>query len=100
MKTYDFDQEQILKRIEKQVTTIAAKLKLNNFDNPYLTFFDNSEFQRVMNISPRLCQKWRDENIINYSMIGGKIYFTLTDIIDLLNKNKKNKPKYYDGINI
>ena len=29
MKTYDFDQELILKRIDKQVTTIVAKMKMN-----------------------------------------------------------------------
>lgn len=98
MKSIDFDQEQILKRIEKQVTTIAAKLKLNNLDKPELIFFDNSEFQRVMNISPRLCQRWRDENIINYSMIGSKIYYTLADIQNLLNNNKITKP--FNGTDI
>jgi hypothetical protein len=98
MEKYDFDQEQILKRIAQQVTTILTKMKLNNLDKPELIFFDNSEFQRVMNISPRLCQRWRDENIINYSMIGSKIYYTLADIQNLLNNNKKTKP--FNGTDI
>ena len=98
MKTYDFDQEQILKRIDQQVTTILTKMKLNNLDKPELIFFDNSEFQRVMNISPRLCQRWRDENIINYSMIGSKIYYTLADIQNLINNHKKTKP--FNGTDI
>jgi hypothetical protein len=98
MKSYDFDHEQILKRIGQQVTTILTKMKLNNLDKPELIFFDNSEFQRVMNISPRLCQRWRDENIINYSMIGSKIYYTLADIQKLINDHKKSKP--FNGTDI
>jgi len=91
MEKYDFDQQKILKRIDQQVTTIITKLKWNNLDNPDLIFFENSEFQRVMNISPRLCQRWRDENIINYSIIGSKIYYTLADIQKLINNHKKIK---------
>jgi hypothetical protein len=91
MEKYDFDQQKILKRIDQQVTTIVTKLKWNNLDNPDLIFFDNIEFQRVMNISPRLSQRWRDENIINYSIIGSKIYYTLADIQKLINNHKKIK---------
>ena len=92
MKTYDFDQELILKRIEKQVTTIVAKMKMNSSADATCVFFDNAEFIQVMNISKRTAVQWRSDKIINYSIIGSKIYYTLADIQKLINNHKKIKP--------
>lgn len=56
-------------------------------------FFNNEEFIDLMGISKRLCQQWRNDKIINYSQINGKIYYTLTDILKLIDDNKINKNK-------
>lgn len=50
------------------------------------TFIDNSEFIRLMKISKRTAQTWRDEKRISYSRIGANIYYKLEDVDNLLNQ--------------
>jgi hypothetical protein len=52
-------------------------------------FVDNQEFLKLMNISKRTGQTWRDEGIISFSQIGSKIYYKMDDITKMLNKNYK-----------
>ena len=62
------------------------------------TYLDNQEFLQLMNISKRTCQSWRDEGKISFSQIGSKIYYRMSDVQKLLDKNYKqafsNKRKY------
>ena len=66
--------------------------------SPNDTFLDNQEFLQLMNISKRTCQSWRDEGKISFSQIGSKIYYRMSDVQKLLDKNYKaafsNKRKY------
>ena len=52
-------------------------------------FFDNQEFMLLMNISKRTSQIWRDTGVIGFSQVNNKIYFRLSDIQLLLEKNYK-----------
>ena len=65
---------------------------------PQDTFLDNQEFLQLMNISKRTAQTWRDEGVISFSQIGSKIYYRMSDVQKLLDKNYKaafsNKRKY------
>lgn len=54
---------------------------------PEPTFLDNQEFIQLMHISKRTAQTWRDNEIINYSQIGSKIYYHKKDVDLLLEKN-------------
>jgi hypothetical protein len=51
-----------------------------------------------MNISKRTAQSWRDEGKVSFSQIGSKIYYRMSDVQKLLDKNYKaafsNKRKY------
>ena len=66
--------------------------------SPKETFLDNQEFIQLMNISKRTAQTWRDEGIVSFSQIGSKIYYRMSDVQKLLDKNYKeafsNKHKY------
>lgn len=53
------------------------------------TFIDNWEFLRLMRISKRTAQSWRQSGIIPYSQIGNKIYYSLDDVDKLLEENRK-----------
>ena len=57
--------------------------------SPNDTFLDNQEFIQLMNISKRTAQTWRDEGIISFSQIGSKIYYRMSDVQKLLDKNYK-----------
>ncbi len=61
--------------------------KLKKIQSVKDVFLDNQEFLQVMNISKRTAQTWRDSGIIAYSQVGAKIYYRVSDIEELLNKN-------------
>lgn len=67
--------------------------------SPDDTFLDNQEFLQLMNISKRTAQTWRDEGIVSFSQIGSKIYYRMSDVKRLLDKNYKtafsNKKRNY-----
>jgi len=85
MRNYYDESEKILQKIDEQVTLIVAKMKTLSGDHPEDIFFDNQEFIKLMNISKRTAQLWRDNKLIGFSQIGSKIYYRLSDILKLLN---------------
>ena len=52
-------------------------------------FLSNEEFLKLMSISTRTAQSWRDEGIVSFSQIGGKIYYRMEDIKEILIKHRR-----------
>lgn len=83
----------------QQYTDLVNRLdELNNQlkekqKKPEDIFLDNQEFLQLMHISKRTAQTWRDTGIISYSQIGSKIYYRMSDVQELLNKNYKEAVK-------
>ena len=71
----------------ERLNAIEHKLKKMQYIND--VFLDNYEFLKVMNISKRTAQSWRDSGIVSFSQVGAKIYYRFSDIEELLNKNYK-----------
>ena len=91
MNNFYDDAEKVLKRIDEQVSLIVAKMKIDSKLDPEDIIFDNQEFLKVMNISKRTAQQWRDTGYIGFSQLGNKIYYRLKDIQELLNANYNPK---------
>ena len=91
MRNYEERIENILNRLDEQMTIVIANLKLNEKIDPEDVFFDNGEFMKLMNISKRTAQEWRNKKIILCSQVGNKIYYRLSDIQKLLNDNYNSK---------
>ena len=91
MRNYEERIENILTRLDEQMTIVVANLKLNEKIDPEDVFFDNQEFMKLMNISKRTAQEWRNKKIIEFSQVGNKIYYRLSDIQKLLNDNYNTK---------
>jgi hypothetical protein len=91
MNNFYDEAEKILKRLDEQVALIVAKLKIGSKSDPEDVFFDNQEFMLLMNISKRTAQEWRNKKIIEFSQVGNKIYYRLSDIKKLLNDNYNTK---------
>ena len=87
MNNFYDEAEKILKRLDEQVALIVAKLKIGSKSDPEDVFFDNQEFILLMNISKRTAQEWRNKKIIEFSQVGNKIYYRLSDIKKLLDEN-------------
>jgi hypothetical protein len=73
---------ELLKKIDEVKTSLDEKQK-----NPKDIFVDNQEFLQLMNISKRTAQTWRDEGVVSFSQIGSKIYYRMSDVEKLLEKN-------------
>ena len=91
MRNYEERIENILKRLDEQMTFVVAKMKLNEKIDPDDVFFDNGEFMKLMNISKRTAQEWRNKKVIEFAQVGNKIYYRLSDIKKLLNNNYNTK---------
>lgn len=74
--------DELLKKINEVKTSLDEKQK-----NPKDVFVDNQEFLQLMNISKRTAQTWRDEGVVSFSQIGSKIYYRMSDVEKLLEKN-------------
>lgn len=70
----------------KQLDELTEAIKESNLkiDDPFIS---NEKFMRLMDISSRTAQVWRDEKKLGYSQISGKIYYRKSDIEKLLNEN-------------
>lgn len=79
--------EKQLEKINIKLDDIFGFIKLKGGLDPEDIFIDNNEFIRLMKISKRTAQHWRDTKVIGFSMVGAKIYYCLADIKDLLKKN-------------
>ncbi|PQJ17034.1 helix-turn-helix domain-containing protein [Nonlabens tegetincola] len=73
---------ELLKKIDEVKTSLDEKQK-----NPKDVFVDNQEFLQLMNISKRTAQTWRDQGVVSFSQIGSKIYYRMSDVEKLLEKN-------------
>ena len=80
------DLKPIVERLEKIENVINEKK--GGLESQYI---GNQEFLRIMGISKRTAQSWRDEGIFPFSQIGGKIYYCKNDVVKTLEKFR------YDG---
>ena len=79
--------EKMFLEIKEQLKELKAILTKSQLLHPDDLFCDNEEFLKIMKISRRTSQFWRNTGVIGFIQIGNKIYFRLKDIQELLNKN-------------
>lgn len=80
MTTEEF--QLILKRLE------AIEEKATRPDqNPEEIWFDNQDLMHFLNISKRTAQNYRDKGLISYSQVAAKIYYRLSDVHAMLERN-------------
>ena len=58
--------------------------------NPTETGLDITETAQWLKVSPRTLQNYRDQELLPYSQIKGKIYFRLQDLQEFLMKHYKS----------
>ena len=71
----------LIKKIEKLQTTTS------DFSSPSpIKWINNERFCEAMGISKRSAQNYRDQGVIPYSVIRGKVYYRISDIEELLER--------------
>ncbi len=78
-----------LESVQQNLDVVKRMLEKKQRNSPEEVFFDNQEFIQVMNISKRTALEWRTSGIIAFSQVGGKMYYRLADILQMLEKHHK-----------
>lgn len=80
---------QAFKDIKSTLEEIKNRVLHTEKNNSIDPFVDNQEFLKLLKISKRTAQLWRDEGRISFSQIGNKIYYKVSDVERLLNRHYK-----------
>lgn len=67
------------------------KTHVRNIAYPSEHFIDNDTFIKLMGISTRTAQTWRDKGLIGFSKPRKKIYYRMSDIYQFI-KDHRQKP--------
>jgi hypothetical protein len=78
-----------LEKIQERLNKVLLMLENKQQSDPEQVFFDNQDFMKLMNISKRTAQSWRDTGMIAFSQVGGKMYYRLSDILKMLERYHK-----------
>lgn len=89
------DEDYIADHLDKLTAEIKELQNsfLNKQDFIEDPFIDNARFMQLMGISIKTAQSWRDSGLVSFSQIGNKIYFRVSDIKELLEKNHRKSFK-------
>jgi len=82
----DADYNRILERIDRVAQELQEYVKQTA--NPMVEkWIDNADACRILKVSFRSLQNYRDNGVLPFSTIGGKIYYKASDIEAVLNHN-------------
>lgn len=78
-----------LHSLEEKIESLRREIKIDHFKDVDLVILDNADFIQMFKITGKTAQHWRDEGLIEYCQIKGKIYYRLSDIQQFLEKARK-----------
>lgn len=74
--------------ILNQLNQIQSKIEWNEKDKPFNdTWLNNEEVCKLLKVSKRTLQKYRDEGLLGFSQTGSKIYYKASDVETYLKAN-------------
>lgn len=79
--------------LERMLDGISRMAKENKLSLNGERFLGNNEVAKLLKVSIRTLQDWRDNNIIPYIQIKGKIIYRQSDIDRLLQNYYNNEQK-------
>ena len=47
-------------------------------------YYDNADMMQLFNVSSRTLQRWRDEGVVPFKKLGGKIFFLAQKVDQLM----------------
>jgi len=76
--------QEFLKEIRKEVLSTKRP--------PEEIILDETQLCELLHISKRHAADLRKEGIIKYSKVGGKLYYLLSDVLDMIKRYQINTP--------
>jgi hypothetical protein len=81
------------KSLVQKLDSIEAKTAPKP-QSPENTWLDNQELCLFLKVTPRTLQNYRDQGILPYTQIGGKIFYRQSDVFKVLEENMSSiEPK-------
>ena len=80
---------QIYNRLKDTLTRLENILKSNNPTLNGHRYMNDAELANYLKVSRRTLQEYRNNGILSYYQIGGKILYRESDIEELLEKNRQ-----------
>ncbi len=50
-------------------------------------FYDNADMMQLFNVCSRTLQRWRDEGIIPFKRVGGRIYYLASKVDQMMEED-------------
>ena len=72
----------IMKKVEDIQRQLNAKEK-----QPKEIWIDNEDLSKMLKVTKRTIQNYRDNGIISFSQVGSKLYYRLSDVEEMLLKH-------------
>jgi hypothetical protein len=79
-----------LNSLELKMEQLLREFKKDQIQDPEYIILNNADFLHMFKISSKTAQTWRDEGLINYAQVKGKIYYKLKDIHVFLDQHYKH----------
>ncbi|WP_243870365.1 helix-turn-helix domain-containing protein [Salegentibacter sp. BDJ18] len=77
--------------LEAKIEQLTREFRIRQIKDPCLILLDNADFIQLFKISTKTAQTWREEGLIEYAQVKGKIYYSLKDIQAFINRHRKNR---------
>ena len=80
-----------MQALEAKIEQLTREFRIREIKDPGYILLDNADFIQMFKISAKTAQSWRDEELIAYAQVKGKIYYSLKDIQEFVNRHRKSK---------
>ena len=77
--------------LEAKIEQLTREFKIRQIKDPCLILLDNADFIQLFKISAKTAQTWREEGLIEYAQVKGKIYYSLKDIQAFIQRHRKSR---------
>ncbi|SFN38462.1 Helix-turn-helix domain-containing protein [Bizionia echini] len=93
MSTFKHPINDSLNKINQRLDQLLKFQKQKQNENPEYIIFDNADVMQLFKISSKTASNWREEGILPYVQIKGKLYYKLSDIHAVIDQNYSVKKK-------
>ena len=66
--------------LEAKIEQLTREFRIRQIKDPGIILLDNADFIQLFKISAKTAQNWREEGLIEFAQVKGKIYYSLKDI--------------------
>lgn len=77
--------------LEEKIDALTRELRIRQIRDPEYILLDNADFIQLFKITAKTAQNWREEGLVDYTQVKGKIYYNLKDIRAFINRHRKSR---------